>query len=84
MATKSGPADRKTKTKPRENDRMYAEFEDSQLWNVVSSAIDDLVENSDIKETTTRRYIVGYLCKKITGALLDGGFRLEDGKRTNG
>ncbi len=63
MATKSGPGDRKTKTSNIEH--PYKDFETTHLWDVVDTAIDDLVENTDIQETTHRNYIVGYLCKKL-------------------
>ena len=43
----------------------YKRYESDALWKVIDSAIEDLVENSDIAETTSRVYIVGYLCKKI-------------------
>lgn len=43
----------------------YIEFEDTPLWNAIDEAIDDLVENQDLTETTHRSYVVGYLCKKI-------------------
>lgn len=66
MATKSGPAGQRTKTRRLKTEHPYTNFEGSPLWDVIDSAISDLVENSDIRETTHRRYIVGYLCKKIT------------------
>ena len=44
----------------------YEEYVDNSLWQVVSKAIEDLVNNGDIKETTNRKYIIGYLCKKIS------------------
>ena len=31
----------------------------------MDKAIDDLVENGDLTETTRREYIVGYICKKL-------------------
>jgi hypothetical protein len=31
----------------------------------VERAIQDLVENHDIAETTRREYIVGYICKQL-------------------
>ncbi len=64
MVKKSGPEARKTKTNDK-TEHPYAKFEDTKLWSVLDKAIDDLVENRDIKETTNRRYIVGYLCMKI-------------------
>lgn len=43
----------------------YVEFENCEIWKVVESAIDDLVRNQDIKLTTSRDHVVGYLCRKI-------------------
>lgn len=43
----------------------YEIFEGTPLWDIVSKGINDLVDNSDIEETTQREYIVGYLCKLI-------------------
>lgn len=64
MAEKSGRAVRKTKTSDK-IEHPYTEFEGTKLWRVIDKAIDDLVKNQDLTETTARRYIVGYLCKKI-------------------
>ncbi len=46
----------------------YIEFESTELWSVINQAIEDLVENTDIIETTDRKYIVGYLCKIVFNA----------------
>jgi hypothetical protein len=43
----------------------YDSNKGSQVWIVVENAIQDLVNNNDIVETTTREYIVGYICKKL-------------------
>lgn len=43
----------------------YKEYENSELWKVVHRAIGELVENSDIQETTDRTYVVGYICKAL-------------------
>jgi len=49
----------------------YKAHEKTELWEVVSRAIADLVENGDVAEETAREYIVGYLCEKLK----DGGFQ---------
>ena len=41
----------------------YIEFEDRQLWKIVDEAISDLVLNQDIKLTTRKEYVIGYICK---------------------
>ena len=43
----------------------YKKFKSTELWNVINHAIGDLVENTDIEETASREYIVGYLCKTL-------------------
>lgn len=55
-------------------------FQGTRLWEVVDAALDDLVENQDIQETTRREYIVGYLVKRLLEAGWSG--TLGEGKRT--
>lgn len=43
----------------------YQEFVDTELWNTLWETVDELVENQDIEEMTSREYIVGYLCLKL-------------------
>jgi hypothetical protein len=43
----------------------YEKYESSRIWKAIDDAISDLVDNGDVKETTRREYIVGYLCKKL-------------------
>ncbi len=66
MVDKSGQVGRKTKIKPLDESHPYKEYEGTKLWKTIDKAIDDLVENQDLEETTPRSYIVGYLCKKIS------------------
>ncbi len=44
----------------------YKEFEKTRLWKALNKGIRDLVANHDLKEITSREYIVGYLCKVLT------------------
>ena len=46
----------------------YKNLERLAAWKVVELAIADLAENGDIKEETARKYIVGYLVKKLREA----------------
>lgn len=46
----------------------YEQYMETALWFAIDKGIDDLSKNHDIIETTSREYIVGYLCKVITGA----------------
>ncbi len=66
MADKSIQVDQKTKTEPPEVNHPYQQYADSLLWQTLDKAIDDLVKNKDIEETTHRSYIVGYLCKQLS------------------
>ena len=43
----------------------YKEFQDTEAWSVVDNAIEQLVENKDLMETTARRYIVGFILKQL-------------------
>jgi len=69
MENKSGRADRKTRTSSRkaqgQTSHPYQKYVPTKLWKVLDRAVDDLVKNRDIVETTNRVYIVGYLCKAV-------------------
>jgi hypothetical protein len=43
----------------------YKAHEGTPQWQVLNEALDALVKNGDIKETTNRVYIVGYLCQAL-------------------
>lgn len=43
----------------------YKHLEGTPLWKVIDKGINNLVENNDLEEATSREYIVGYLCKLI-------------------
>jgi hypothetical protein len=45
----------------------YKEFQNTRLWKVLDEGIRHLAENKDLKESTAREYIVGYLCKLLMG-----------------
>lgn len=47
---------------PRE---PFAQYKEHAAWKVLDQAIEDLVENQDIVETTVRKFIVGYLIKQL-------------------
>jgi hypothetical protein len=53
----------------KEMNHPYCKYEAGLAWKIVDEAIADLVANQDIRETTPRQYIVGYLVK----ALVEGG-----------
>lgn len=53
--------------------RPYDQYKNLKAWKILEHTLGDLVENNDIKETTDRYYIVGYILKNLTnhGALKD-------------
>jgi hypothetical protein len=73
MADSYGPMGLKTTSSGLgQKTHPYVEFEATQLWESVDSAISALVKNGDIKEATAREYIVGFLCKEISRRRLTG------------
>jgi hypothetical protein len=46
-------------------DYPYRKFEDLAAWNVVDEAIEKLERNNDLMALTNRRYIVGFVVKKL-------------------
>jgi hypothetical protein len=44
----------------------YAQFKVLKAWKVIDQAIEDLVENQDMVETTVRKCIVGYILKRLS------------------
>lgn len=44
----------------------YKEYESSELWKIVKSSIEELVENNDIELQTPIEYVVGYICRNIS------------------
>lgn len=50
----------------------YSRFEGTRIWGTVERALEELVENQDLEETTDRRYIVGYLVQELAKAGLGG------------
>jgi hypothetical protein len=45
----------------------YTQFDGSVLWRAVEKQVAALVKNGDLKEMTSRKYIVGSICKAIAG-----------------
>lgn len=43
----------------------YEKYQNTELWNAVWQAIDELADNKDIEEQTPRGYIVGAICEKL-------------------
>jgi hypothetical protein len=65
MAKNSGQTGPKIKTSEENVSGVYDQYKSSNLWPIVKEAIEDLVKNQDLKETTLQYYIVGYIVKCI-------------------
>ena len=50
----------------KSNEFPYKDLVDSEMWIIIEKAIADLVKNGDIIEQTQRKYIIGYITKKVT------------------
>jgi hypothetical protein len=48
----------------------YTEFEDTALWKAVDAALAELEQNRDVKLSTAREYVVGYLCQQLASRKL--------------
>jgi hypothetical protein len=46
----------------------YKELEQTDLWKIVDRMITELEENTDLKLTTPREYVVGYICTQLADA----------------
>jgi hypothetical protein len=43
----------------------YKKLQATEAWGIVDGAIEQLVENKDLVETTARRYIIGFILKQL-------------------
>lgn len=50
----------------------YEQYENSDLWRVVTESIADLQSNNDIIITTNEKYVIGCICEKIASKLFEG------------
>ena len=46
----------------------YETWKGTKLWDTIEAAISELVENQDLKEVTSREYVVGLLAKRVSQA----------------
>ena len=46
----------------------YLEFENTSVWTILEKAINELEGNKDLKLTTPKEYVIGYVCKQLTEA----------------
>ncbi|WP_214769642.1 hypothetical protein [Exiguobacterium sp. s39] len=49
----------------------YDEYQETALWQIISEAINELIDNDDLEERTTHEHIVGYLYSKLEGRIKD-------------
>jgi hypothetical protein len=49
---------------------VYLELREHQAWDVVDQAINELIENQDLEETTVHELVVGYILKALAEAEL--------------
>lgn len=57
--------------RPEEQEQVshpYRGYERYRAWAVLDHALEELVDNKDLKETTRREYIVGWICKALDEA----------------
>jgi len=47
---------------------IYKQYENLPIWQILSHAIHDLVDNGNMEERTAHEYIVGYLCERLIEA----------------
>jgi hypothetical protein len=66
MENKSGREAQKTKIS--DEHFPYKKYEKTEAWRIVDTTISNLVANDDLKETTNRKYIVGYICRCLDDA----------------
>ncbi len=43
----------------------YSEYQSSKEWSILEKAINELIENEDIKLTTSPEYVMGYIAKQL-------------------
>jgi hypothetical protein len=55
-------------THTNESIHPYLEFEGTPEGVALDRAITELVDNNDLKETTARKYIIGYLCRAVASS----------------
>ena len=48
----------------------YTEFEGTALWKAIDAALAELEQNRDVKLSTAREYVVGYLCQQLASRKL--------------
>lgn len=44
----------------------YEAGEGTELWEILDRCVRELEHNSDIELRTDRRYVVGYLCQRLS------------------
>ena len=52
----------------------YDKYKSTEEWRIISKAVQDLIDNGDIKILTPNEYVIGYLVKQLA----DNGFTLQE------
>ncbi len=57
----------------------YIELEQTPLWKAIDTAIAELERNRDVKLTTARTHVIGYLCHQLAaqGTVTDSSLLRE-------
>ena len=45
--------------------KTYDKFKTTSEWAIIEKAINDLIENQDLKLTTSKDLVIGYITKQI-------------------
>ena len=43
----------------------YDKFKDTEEWQIINKAVQELIENNDIKPLTPNDYIIGFIVKQL-------------------
>lgn len=46
----------------------YEDIYDTELWWIIDGALEALEANQDVKITSPRRYVTGYICRSLVEA----------------
>ena len=52
----------------------YTDWEKTPLWDAIDRALAELEENRDVRLSTPRAYVIGFICRQIEKDLEPPGF----------
>lgn len=47
------------------NTHPYTKYQNSIAWIQIEKILQELIDNQDIQITTSKEYVIGFLCKKL-------------------